>query len=408
VARGLAILIRLVVLSEVARFLTPAQLGVYGVLLSMLDIARVVTNFGLDTAAIRQMAIHLPAARELLRTVLRIKTVLATAGLVVLSLIGWLHPPDGAAGWLPVALGLALFPITWSSSLMARFQVSHAMHRTIPVQAAAGAFYLLGIELAAHAGAGLAGFILLAIVTEALTWAGTVLVARRSWPSNGPISAPITPWAFVQDAFPLGLLDVMVIAYNRLGVFILNAQGEQARAAVGHLYAAVRVNEVTTAVAGAIAISALPVFARLAHEKKERQITRTFARYSLLGGTFSISVFLCFFFFGHELLLRFRPAYEPAAAPLVIFSAAGIAMFQNNLSMSVITAFGRFRTASGCALLNLVIYSTCGFILIPRHGALGAAWSTLITEGVNMLVQLTIVGTLLRRSAVREGSISIA
>jgi O-antigen/teichoic acid export membrane protein len=65
--------------------------------------------------------------------------------------------------------------------------------------------------------------------------------------------------------------------------------------------------------------------------------------------------------------------------------------------MSVITAFGRFRTASACAFLNLVVYSTCGFILIPRYGALGAAWSTLATEGINMLVQLTIVVSLLRR-----------
>jgi O-antigen/teichoic acid export membrane protein len=320
VARGLAIFIRFIVLTEVARFLTPAQLGVYGVLLSMLDMARVATNFGLDTAAIRQMAIHLASAREILRTVLRLKSVLAALGLLVLSLIGVLHPPDGAATWLFVALGLALFPITWSSSLMARFQVSHAMHRTIPVQAVCGALYLAGIELAARAGVGLAGFILLALLTEGITWIGTALLARWSWPASGAAATSISARAFLQAAFPLGLLDMMVIAYNRLGVFILNAQGETARAAVGHLYAAVRVNEVTTAVAGAIAISALPVFSRLAHEGKQAQVTRSFAKYSLLGGAFALSMFLFFFLFGHQVLLRFRPAYEPVATPLIVFS----------------------------------------------------------------------------------------
>jgi O-antigen/teichoic acid export membrane protein len=150
------------------------------------------------------------------------------------------------------------------------------------------------------------------------------------------------------------------------------------------------------AVASALAVSALPVFSRLASEGRAGHIGRTFLKYSAAGAALSLTVALIVTFFGRAVIVAHRPQYEPAALPLTVFAWAGVAMFQNNLSMTVLNAFGRFRAASGCAVLNLMVYAGVSLFLIPRYGALGAAQSTLITEALNMGVQLALVIPMLR------------
>lgn len=399
VARGSGLVFRLAVLAEIARYLTPAELGIYGVLASTLDVARVMTNFGLDTAIIRRMAIAPALGGALLRLVLRLKTTLAVVGFAALVALSVLHPPAATASWLLIVLGLALFPVTWSASLTARFQAEHAAHWLIPVQIATGTTYLIILEIAARSGARLVGFVSLILVAELVTFALTAIAARRRWAGTGAMQeAPLPAGPFLRESFPLGLFDMVVVLYARLGVFLLEAQGPAMKAAVGHLYAAMRVNEVTVAIGGALAMSALPVFSKLAHEGRSGHVGKTFLKYSLAGAAFSGSVAIFITLFGRLLIERFRPDYAPAVAPLTVFAWAGIAMFQNNLSTSVINAFGRFRVASASALLNLVVYCSVALVLIPRLGALGAAYSTLATEGLNMLVQLAVVVPMLVRT----------
>jgi O-antigen/teichoic acid export membrane protein len=72
-------------------------------------------------------------------------------------------------------------------------------------------------------------------------------------------------------------------------------------------------------------------------------------------------------------------------------------MFQNQLSTSMINSFGKFHYVTGVAAANLCVYLCLGLYLIPRLGTLGAGLATLGTEGLNALIQLTLVLILLSR-----------
>jgi O-antigen/teichoic acid export membrane protein len=396
--RGLGQLARFFALLIMLAHLSGEVWGLFSLLLSALDIARVLTNFGIDTAATRDMATRRHSEGLVLRKVLRLKTGFALVGMLGLAL--YVSRLTGLSSVTPLLiLPLALWPMAWSASLTARFQATHAMHWLIPVQAVVGGIYLLAVYFAGRAGVQLTGFVVLTVAFEAVTYVATALVGRRVWSTDrtAPVrDATFDVRAFLWQALPLGLLDVVVIVYMRLGIFLVQSRSAGGEVAAGHLYAAIKTNEYTVAFGAALAASALPAFAQLVHAGQPQRITRTFLRYSTIGAAFAVSAALFFTLFGRTLLMHVKPAHVDAAEPLSVLTWAGVAMFQNNLSTAVINAFGRFRVAALCAVFNLAVFASVGFWLIPRHGAMGAAYATLLTEGLNMLVQLSYVTHLLR------------
>lgn len=386
---------RLFAVVAAAAHLGPEGWGTYGLLASSLDLVRALTSLGLDTAAMRWMAIHRDASADVLRRVLRTKAVLSTVAVAGVATLVLFRPGVTPSPALFVIFAFAAFPQSFSASLIARFQVAHAMHWLIPLQALVGGLYLGAVYVAVALDAGVAGFIGLALAYEVVTCAALALVGRRLWRGSPAATAPGSVRALMTEALPLGAMEILVVAYSRLGVFLVEASAGLAE--VGLLYVALRINDLTVGVAGALGASALPVFARLAASGDHAQIRRSFARYSLLGGAFSGSVALTLTLFGAPLLALVKPAYADAAPALAAFSWAGVAMFQSNVSGAVLYGFGRFRLVATVAAVNLATFAAVGLWSVPRYGALGAALATLTTEALCSLFYVACVLRLLRR-----------
>jgi len=211
---------------------------------------------------------------------------------------------------------------------------------------------------------------------------------------------PVSLYNFLREGLPLGVLELVVIAYSRGGIFLL--QESAGVAAVGHLYVALRATEQVVAVGGALGTSAMPVFARLAHEKQPQAIRRAFLKYSATGLALTIGI-AAFMSLGAEPILRIvKPEYLEAAAPLAILSWAAVVMFQNNLSASALYSFGRYRAVASWSSIGLLIYFGAAAFLIPAYGARGAAFSTLLMETIGAGVYLWLVLGTIRRSAEQE------
>ena len=402
-ARAIGNVFRLGAAFKAAAYLGSNAWGLFGRLISSLEIMRVLTNFGLDTVSIRTVALGRRSPSTVVANLLGIKTIMAAVGLLVVIALTMLLDRWGEQRWLLMALGLGLFPQAYASSLMVRFQASHTMERLVPVEAVTGGIYLGGVYLVALLGLGVGAVVGVHVTWEFLTVMLVALVWRLSW-GGGLLSrgggAPLwdreLAWRIFREGVPLGLLELIVMLYSRLGIFLLEEYG--GLGAVGQYYTAFKVSEPLLAVAGAIAISALPVLSRLAEDRKLDELRGMFVRYSLRSAMLSCAVAGVVSLLSVWGLSLIKAEYSAAAPALQALVWATVFMFQNQLSSAVINAFGKFHYLTIFACLNLVVFTICGFTLVPRMGPTGAALSTLVTEGINCLVQLVTVTWLVRRA----------
>ena len=399
-ARAIGNIFRLGAAFKAAAYLGSNAWGLFGRLISSLEIMRVLTNFGLDTVSIRTVALGRRSPATVVANLLGIKTIMAGVGLLVVAALTMLLERWGEQRLLLLALGLGLFPQAYASSLMVRFQASHTMERLVPVEAVTGGVYLGGVYLVALLGLGVGSVIGVHVMWEFLTVLLVALVWRLSW--GGGLGGGVglwdrgLAWRIFREGVPLGLLELIVMVYSRLGIFLLEEYG--GLGAVGQYYTAFKVSEPLLAVAGAIAISALPVLSRLAEDRKLDELRGMFVRYSLRSAMLSCAVAVVVSLLSVWGLSLIKAEYSAAAPALQALVWATVFMFQNQLSSSVINAFGKFHYLTIFACLNLVVFTICGFTLVPRMGPTGAALSTLITEGINCLVQLVTVTWLVRQA----------
>jgi O-antigen/teichoic acid export membrane protein len=382
------------------RSLDPQAWGLFGLLLAFYEVVRVLTDAGLHSVGIRQLAIGVRPPRVVLQHILLLKTLLCIAGLIVAAGVAALVPAFSAnrsSVWL---LGAALFPVAYAAGLVLRFQAEHRMDRVIAPRAVAGALYLAAVFAGARAGVGVAGYIGIFVAYQFVLWLATAVVSRRTWPRESDAQVPDRPdWTFARatarQASSVAVLMVLVIAYSRLGVFLLGRVGTLET--VGQYYAAVKLTEPLLALAGAFSMSAFPVLARLVAGGDLKTAQRRFIRYSLRSAAFTCALAAAISLGGRELLRWMQPEMVGASGALAALAWATVCMFQNQLSTSMINSFGKFHYVTVICAINLAVFLGLSHLLLPLLGATGAGLSLLGTEAFNVVLQLSTVAALLHR-----------
>ena len=412
--------LRLLAMLRMAAYLDAEGFGVLGFVVSSLEVFRFLVNFGLETVTVRALALGSPPPRTLMRHLLMVKAgmaVLVFGLLVVLTMT--VDALGGERRGLVLLLATGLLPQAWAATLTAGFQAQHAMDRLVPFTVAAGAVQLLAVDLAASAGLGVGSFVAILTAVDYLTLGLTALAARSlPWPGSRTREArreEATPRDFhlmaalLRQAVPPAVLEILFIVYSRLGVFFLERQ--RGLMEVGQYFTSPSPDRAAHGRRRGAGGDASFRVARLTAVRDVAGLSRRFRRASLLAaaGSFSAAVLLSLV---AEPLLRFlHPEYLPAAPALRVLAFASAVMVQNQLSSSVMHAAGRYHVVTACSTVNLGVYLIAALILVPRLGTLGAALSTLITESLNALVQLTLVRRWvhgLGESALTQGILAVS
>ena len=383
---------------KMARHLTGREWGVFGYLMSWMEVFRVVSNFGLDVVAVRIMAIGRHGPRAVMRHLVLLNSAMVGVVLLVILVLSLVLGGFREHRMLVLLLGVGLLPIIYTQSLCVRFQTEHAMDRLIPVRLAAGLLLLGAVYLAVAADLRLTSFVMVYVGYQAATLIFTLIAGRLTWPPRkepwGPFQRPLLS-ELLRHGIPAGLEALVVVLYQRLGVmFIEHYKGMDA---VGQFYIAVRISEPLLMVSGALAASTFPVLSRLADLGKIAELKRRFVYYSLRSAAPSICFAVVLTLLARELLVWIKPAYAPATGALIALAWAAAVIFQNAISVTVVKAFGKFHYVTIFATINLLVFLGLSLNLIPSHGASGAGWSTLGTESLNCVFHLAAVFVLMRR-----------
>jgi O-antigen/teichoic acid export membrane protein len=237
-------------------------------------------------------------------------------------------------------------------------------------------------------------------VDAPLEWFGATLVFEaalaagllwRAWRTD-TAGAVRWRWAssvarqLLRESWPLMFSSLAVVIYMRVDqVMLASMAGDHE---VGQFSAALRIAEVWYFIPMSIATAAFPAIIAKRREDfaaYERYVQKLYDGMAWLGIGVAIVATLSA---GWIVPLLYGQAYAEAATVLTVQIWAGVAVSMSFVHSRWLLAeglqrYGLFYTAAG-AVVNV----TLNMILIPQHGAVGAAWATVCTQVGLLPIQL--------------------
>ncbi len=397
VSRGLTLLFSAAATILLVRYLGKEKLGEFGALYAYLSLFSWLASFGIEPILAREATRERHLAGSILFTGMALGSLLALGALGITMLLAG---PLGYQAHLRTLLALAALEVLILAPLRHLgivFQVDLRQWYGAGINIFRQALWLGAVVALAAAGASLGYFVAarlaVACVEVALIWRFAVPFLERPWHL---LWGRIRP--FLKASLPVALGSLAVGIYLRIDQVMLHKMVSAAE--LGNYVAAVKVSELFEALPAAFLTTLFPLLCRAAGQEDQ------FRRY--LGLSFRylmvVALGLCV-----VMTVAARPIiqilygqqYQAAAKMLSILIWSEIAVFFGSVVANSLIALNLQRflvlpTAAGAAI-NVIL----NFLLIPRFGAVGAAWATAVSYSAAwMLVLLPFRDT---RSLIGQG-----
>lgn len=373
---GLAFVITALVLP---RQLGAEDFGVFAFHVTLYQLVMNVLDFGAGTIVIREMSRRRDEAGELLGLLVKLKGLVAAGGVLLLMLVALLSEQDGTRRVLLV-LGALHMLIHAPAGVSAIFHVDMAFRRhvlaTVLGQTAWLAATLVLVLLAVHEPVPyVLAFAAGPLVAGVLGWTWARRRVQVSF--DAPPGALRDLW---RQAWPAGVAMTAASVYFHLDTAMLRPlAGEVATA---HYSAAYRLMTFLLMVPVLFSQVVFPVYSRLAEGAVARLSVfhgRTVATLAAIGLLVPATVPQV----ADEIMRLVYPAdFAPGAEALVVLCFAVPCVFLTYPHVQVLLARGHQRVQMRISLAAAAFNVLANLWAIPRWGLLGAAWTTVATEGI--------------------------
>lgn len=391
--QAITMAISVVTVSLTARTLDPTGFGVWNGASSYVGLFMVLTDLGFTIAATQRMAAEPERESEWLGALVGARTSLSfvAAALCAGSIPLLLSSADDAhaVAFITTATILSAGPSALLTVFRARLRTGLALSFNV-LQSVLWLAVVVGLA-AAHAS------VVAFAVANAVVVATVVAVQMRITPRLAHVAwreglRRLRPLARV--AAPLGIGGVMITIYYQVdSVLLLQISGAREAGIYGAAYGFLNP---LTLLPTAIMSSFFPVFSAV-HRRDPARVRRLvqicadsmgIVALPILAGTIALSGPIVHLLYGSE--------FQRSAGLLPILMIAFVSICFGTLAgflAPVLQLQWRFAIyASVGAAANVAL----NLVLIPRHGAYGSAWATVVTEVLTMALLLSTVLRALR------------
>jgi GT2 family glycosyltransferase/O-antigen/teichoic acid export membrane protein len=362
------------------RYLGVADFGRYGTVMALVGIVQGISDAGLTATGTRELAICETDAerRDVLAHVLGLRVVLTAAGVAVAVAFAALAGYDGdlVLGTLLAGIGVFLTSVQTAMLLPLAVQLRNGVIALVEVArqlVLVSAFFAL-----AAADTGLVPFfaaqILVGVVLLAVT---PVLLASAELAAPRWTRARLRALAVI--GLPVAVATVLGVLYLRLLVVLMSLISDDADQ-IGYFVTSTRVFEVVGGLPFLIGAVVLPVLTVVARDDRERlaYMTGRITQVMAFGGVF---VALVLWTLAEPLVVLLGgEQYRPAAPVLQIQCFAAITVFVIAGWQPALFGLGRVRSSAVAIAVGVLVVCVAGLILIPAHGATGAAIAAVVGD----------------------------
>ncbi|MCF8567690.1 polysaccharide biosynthesis C-terminal domain-containing protein [Alicyclobacillus tolerans] len=198
----------------------------------------------------------------------------------------------------------------------------------------------------------------------------------------------------LRASLPLGLSMLLINAYNTIDTIIL--QIYWGSSTVGNYSAAYRMVQFVIAAGTTFAQSLIPYFATLFSSNDKITVKILGSKY--INMTLYVGILVCLTVFDLRNLVSslFGTTFSEAslALSILIWSAPIVILY--SIINSILIAFKKNKYIVNVAIIGFLFDSLLSFILIPHFSIVGAGIATIICEISVLVVELWMVGRMLR------------
>lgn len=391
--RGAFGIARLLMLFLIARAFGSDIFGQLALVLSFVEIAKVVADFGLDVVSIRRFASPGAQTEAIMNTLLATKVVLATSAAIVLpGVMVLLYGSDAGVNILWVLLPSILTGLlinTFTSYFHSRLSVA----RTV-IANAAGVGVFVGLTIVALGLQTPVTVVAAAIpISELVTLGLLYRLYTRKHVVRPQYDRALLVSLFQDSAF-VGVSGIIVVLYLRLdGLLIAHYLGSTA---LGQYALAYRIIEPFFLVFSSLSISLYASLSETWGSKNVASAPRLIRKTILTTSCMAVAGILLVEFGARPLIAIVAHEYEEASRALTVLSLLIVFRALNPQLSAILNSLGKYRALMVVTMVNLVTCIVFSVLLIPRHGIVGAAAAVVITEFVNSCIQGLLVRTHMR------------
>jgi O-antigen/teichoic acid export membrane protein len=379
-AGSAALLLALLMIA--GRFLSTADYGRFSFALALTTIVETIMDVGLGQVTVRAVARDKNKATGLFRQVLGLKLVWVAVGLAILAVVTPILKTDPRIIALCYVMGLSSairsYLLTARGLLqgLGRFDLEAlaVVSDRLLLLAAGGAALWMGY--------GLFGLAVAFVAARVTILAAVMIVLRNVLGSVRP-AFDRAIWSELQTAaLPLGLFMIALNTYTLVDTVILGVMRSDAE--VGWYAASYRVYDGLTYAPSILAavltprLSYLFVHDRPAHRRLMMRV---------LGGSVTMGVLLgggAMLVAKPLVVLLFGSRYAPAALPLQILAGGALFVFATWILHAAAISTNLDRRLLVTTVIGLAANVGLNVVLIPRWGIAGAAWATVMAEGITV------------------------
>jgi O-antigen/teichoic acid export membrane protein len=374
------------VMLAIARYLSIESFGGYVVAVSVAEVIRGLTDFGLDQTVVRGLA-RGTANEVAVASAVLIKLISGCLTFTVIAVIGRMVM-DGSTTQCVELAYVASTVAAISRTITTPVQSDLRTLRIVP-SAACGVMCRVGaLGGAILAGTDLRGVLASSVMAEILALAITYATVSRITPAQ--LLASLSQlWPLFREAAPLGALSMLALLYFRIDTIFLSIVAGQS--AVGEYGAVYRTSEALLMIATAIASTALPKLSSEFTRARAAAIS-VYQQYLRIGTVITAAAAaLCMLAPGQFMTLLYGDKYRETGPFLALMLLSAVVMAINVLQASALIALDGQWLIARVAAFNLAVNVGLNVLLIPTFGVLGACVSTLLTEVINSIVQLALL-----------------
>lgn len=376
------------------------EYGRYFAIFSIAYIFNILLDLGLTNYNTRHIARHPEGIKAQLSSIFTLKCLLLVLYLAVTLTVGLLRGFDHRGFHLLLLVCVNQFLCSMISYLRSNYEglllfkwdgVLSVLDRVVMI-VLCGVLLILSRSNVIGAFR-LEWFVFSQTVAYLITLVVALLVLVRKVGFFKPRLAGGASLRILRRSAPFALLVFLMACYNRIDpvllVWLLPAESGAQQS--GIYAAAYRLLDALSMIGYLVSVPLLPVFSKMLDSVQRTSLGDTIRWVFSLLLAYALGAAITFSTMSEQLMTLLYDASAGATAQvfrLLIFDLVPISI--TYVFGTLLTAQGRLRTLNLLATISLLINIMLNIVLIPRHGALGAACSSLCAQSFMAIAQMVV------------------
>lgn len=388
-----------ILLIYIARTLGDEMFGKYSFILSLVGIFLVISEFGIKSVAIRDVARDTSSVDQYLRNIISLKFLFSIASIIIFVLFVTLldMPRDTTLASYIFAGGLFFQSMSYAFRWV--FHALQIMEFEALQRVIERSLLLVLSMLILWRGFGLIALSLVFLITQIVIFILSLLFVARKIRTVS-IKANLSFFRYlVKTAVFFALCEVLWMIYFRIDIVMLaKIRGETE---VGWYNAAYVIVNFITLISMIMMQAMFPILSSL-YEKEKAKLKETaesLFRYLII---IALSLVPIVFVLSDKIInLIYGAGYSHSINALKILIIVILFLFPGNLFAHILASSNRHKQLALVNFLGVVVNVVLNFIFIPKYGYLGAGISTIITEVILCLLLYRVMSRFIKISSLR-------